>query len=439
MIDSAPGSRISWKDAPDGPGQPACAQAVERFLTEAGRVWRVVLKRDGSSIRTEFHLAAEPYSCDASGVDQYFLRQRRRPAYTSGCGEPLRIADLFCGCGSLSLGAMEAARALGRPAHLQLAADINADSLRVLSASLGSRRTRHVDLATALDGKKGSKATSSESRLLRGTGTELDLVLAGPPCQGHSRLNNHTRHDDDKNSLYLKAARFVELTTPKYILLENVATIGSDKRQSLIKTVEYLSDLEYEVEHSRIDLSWLGVPQSRLRHVLIGCRKGQPPISIQDVLEEFRPPGSARTLEWALSDLLNQPKSAAPFDKASQPTTTNAKRIKWLHGASDRYNLPNEKRPDCHRGDHSYKSMYGKLRWDAPAQTITSGYGSMGQGRYVHPKEPRTITPHEAARLQMIPDFFRFDKTDKRTAWAEMIGNAAPFKLSYYFALAMFR
>jgi DNA (cytosine-5)-methyltransferase 1 len=70
--------------------------------------------------------------------------------------------------------------------------------------------------------------------------------------------------------------------------------------------------------------------------------------------------------------------------------------------------------------------MYGRLRWNLPAQTITSGYGSMGQGRYVHPGKRRTITPHEAARLQTIPDWFRFDSASTRTALARMIGNAVP-------------
>ena len=57
---------------------------------------------------------------------------------------------------------------------------------------------------------------------------------------------------------------------------------------------------------------------------------------------------------------------------------------------------------------------------------MTSGFGSMGQGRYVHPSRPRTLSPHEAARLQFLPDFMRFDAVTKRGALATMIGNAAP-------------
>jgi DNA (cytosine-5)-methyltransferase 1 len=63
----------------------------------------------------------------------------------------------------------------------------------------------------------------------------------------------------------------------------------------------------------------------------------------------------------------------------------------------------------------------------------------MGQGRYVHPDQTRTLTPHEAARLQLFPDFYDFSSVSSRTQWARMIGNAAPMKLSYVFCLEMLR
>jgi DNA (cytosine-5)-methyltransferase 1 len=51
----------------------------------------------------------------------------------------------------------------------------------------------------------------------------------------------------------------------------------------------------------------------------------------------------------------------------------------------------------------------------------------MGQGRFVHPRRRRTLTPHEAARLQCLPDFVAFDAVDMtRSALATMIGNVAP-------------
>jgi DNA (cytosine-5)-methyltransferase 1 len=63
----------------------------------------------------------------------------------------------------------------------------------------------------------------------------------------------------------------------------------------------------------------------------------------------------------------------------------------------------------------------------------------MGQGRFVHPKRRRTLTPHEAARLQFLPDFFHFDEDLPRTALCEMIANAVPPKLTYLVALELLR
>jgi DNA (cytosine-5)-methyltransferase 1 len=112
-----------------------------------------------------------------------------------------------------------------------------------------------------------------------------------------------------------------------------------------------------------------------------------------------------RTVGWAIRDLLGEASSGV-YDSSGRVSKRSARRIAFLFDEK-RYNLPNRLRPKCHRdGGHTYLSMYGRLRWDSPAQTITTGFGSMGQGRYVHPARRRTITPHEAARLQTFPDSF---------------------------------
>ncbi len=74
-----------------------------------------------------------------------------------------------------------------------------------------------------------------------------------------------------------------------------------------------------------------------------------------------------------------------------------------------RLNLPNRLGPFCHRdGDDMYKPMYVCLSYDFPARAITGGFGFLGQGRFIHPTLRRTLTPHEAARLQFTPDWFKF-------------------------------
>jgi DNA (cytosine-5)-methyltransferase 1 len=118
--------------------------------------------------------------------------------------------------------------------------------------------------------------------------------------------------------------------------------------------------------------------------------------------------------------------STALVAKPAKMTVENARRVRYLF-ENNVYDLPDEVRPPCHRDkEHTYQSVYGRLRWNAPAQTITSGFGSMGQGRYIHPRRRRLITPHEAARIQGFPDFFDFSPAGGVTSLRKMIGNAVP-------------
>jgi DNA (cytosine-5)-methyltransferase 1 len=136
-----------------------------------------------------------------------------------------------------------------------------------------------------------------------------------------------------------------------------------------------------------------------------------------------REPDGERTLRWAIEDLMGAP--AVGIDAPPRASAENLRRMQYLL-ATGKYDLPNSERPRCHQGTHSYKSMYGRLRWDLPAQTITSGFGSIGQGRYMHPELARALTPGEAARIQGFPDYFSFHGVRRRADLATMIGNAVP-------------
>jgi DNA (cytosine-5)-methyltransferase 1 len=430
-----------------GPGEPT---AIEVYACADGRLVRRVRRRDGTSAETDFGSAPVRARRDrlAEIADKRWLTMPTAPDLPDA--DPVRFVDLFCGCGALSLGMQEAARALGRGAAPVLSADDDATPLAVYERSVprGAGSVRRVDLATMLDGRLGAKSTTTERAFLRSCPEGPDLVLAGPPCQGHSALNNHTRHDDDRNDLYLRVIRFIELRHPRYCLIENVGSVMHDHRRSAATAIAHLERLGYVVDDGVVRLDLLGAPQTRRRHVTVAAAPGEVAISVADVVERYAVPRlEGRTVGWAIRDLKNAT-GRSEFDTASVPTAVNLDRMRWLIKEGE-YDLPNPRRPDCHKlpkrdkdgneVEHSYKAMYGRLDWKRPAQTITSGFGSMGQGRYVHPDFPRTLTPHEAARLQLLPDWMDFSVGGGRGRWARMIGNAAPMKLSYAFALEMFR
>jgi DNA (cytosine-5)-methyltransferase 1 len=353
----------------------------------------------------------------AQDVDFDFLRKKGVTPRAPNGTAPLGIVDLFSGIGGLSVGAIEGARRHGRAAHVQLAVDSWAAALEVLRRSLllDESATFELDLETVLGGIAADARDSEQPLLDRGGGAAI--LLAGPPCQGHSALNNRTRHDDPRNDLYLAVGRVARLLEPAAVIVENVSGVGRDKRRAAERCAAILAELGYSVCAKQLHLDELGAPQRRVRHVLVATSKG--PFDFDSLRAE---PG--RTVEWAIDDLLSID-SEAMFDTPSVPSEENDARIDWLFD-NDAYDLPNRLRPRCHHNAHSYLSMYGRLRWEEPAQTITSGFGSMGQGRFVHPLVRRTLTPHEAARLQCLPDFMDFSDVTWRTDLATMLGNAAP-------------
>jgi DNA (cytosine-5)-methyltransferase 1 len=223
--------------------------------------------------------------------------------------------------------------------------------------------------------------------------------------------------------------RAAEVLKPEHVLIENVPSLERDRTGVLRRAVAEFERLGFSVASRVLNLAVFGVPQLRARHVLVATRGDLPPTLLG--VPALR---VSRNLRWAIADLRTDDNV---FDSPSMLSTANEKRARWLL-EHDEYDLPNRQRPHCHRDPtHKYKSMYGRLDWDKPAQTITTGFGSPGQGRYLHPSQARTITPHEAARLQFFPDWFDFSAMVKRKRLQEMIGNAVPPKLGYVLAVEL--
>lgn len=362
--------------------------------------------------------------------DQLYLRLKRRPRSSQKAIE-VRTVDLFSGCGGLSLGAWEACRALVLRFNPVLAVDDDGAVLGVYKRNFKGVKAKRADLEEIIDGEVGSKETTQETKVLKQIGT-IDLLLSGPPCQGHSSLNNSTRRRDDRNALYERVVRFAEISNPTHILIENVPQIRLDKGEVLQRSVKGLKKLGYAVSHDIVDVSTIGAPQRRKRHILVASRKKS--LKVSEVVAKSRTK-DVRDLSWAIGDL-EDAKLASTLNTPTRLSEENEGRVKHMFD-NGLYDLPNKHRPKCHQKDHSYVSMYGRLRFNEPAPTITTGFTSPGQGRYVHPTKQRTITPHEAARIQLFPDFFDFASASTRDSLKKMIGNAVPMKLAYVFALEL--
>lgn len=355
------------------------------------------------------------------------LRTRTRPRFESG-ERSLRIVDLFSGCGGLTLGFAQAARAAYLRLDVRLAVDFEPLATTVYARNFPQAQRIETESVEALfDGEIGAELSLAEHRTRASVGA-VDALLGGPPCQGHSNLNNHTRRVDAKNGLYLRMARAAQVLQPRMVLIENVPSVVRDRHEGesvVTRTERHLQSLGYRTAQRVVSLADLGVAQTRRRHILLATASGWPDPSA--VLDLVTAGVDHHDLRWAIGDLIDASDTGL-LDRRPVPTKTNLERMQYLL-ASGEYELPNHLRPTCHQGSHTYKSMYGRLHWNQPAQTITSGYGSIGQGRYMHPDQPRALTAHEAARIQGFPDYFDFSACPNRSALATMIGNAVPPQL----------
>lgn len=364
--------------------------------------------------------------------DLAWLASKERPRVRASAQE-IRAVDLFCGCGGLTLGIREAARGLGCAFRSVFASDINKEVLDIYARNFQPTRIANKPIEKIIDGELGAKLTQEEQFFCNEVG-KIDILVAGPPCQGHSNLNNHTRRDDPRNLLYLRAVRCAEILRPDTLIIENVPGVLHDKHGVLQTADEYLKTLGYSVDFDIIRMWKIGVAQTRQRMLLVASRVAKD-VNIGKMLEMFTTL-PARTMGWAIGDLLDKYDVNSVFDSAAIHSPANQKRIHYLF-ENDLYELPDEQRPDCHRlKSHTYPAVYGRMHWDRPSPTLTGGFACCGRGRFVHPLRERTLTPHEAARIQYFPDFFDFGGMT-RTGLARAIGNAVPPRAGYVVALPL--
>ena len=355
----------------------------------------------------------------------------------------LSIVDMFCGCGGFSLGVVEAARALGLRAVIKLAVDIDDAALSVFRANHDTERTLHANVGGLVDFQLRNRGKEADfvyppvpiHKDLENLRGKIDIMLAGPPCQGYSNLNNRTRRSDPRNLLYLEAVACAIAVGARAVIVENVPDVVNDRSEIVDTSIAVLRRSGYHITSAVLAANDLGFAQSRRRFFLAASR--QQVLDLEALSRSLQKP--ATTVRWALEDIVDS-SSDQILDASPVLSADNRLRIDYLFD-HDLYELPDKERPDCHRNGHTYPSVYGRLRWDSAAGTITTGYMTPGRGRFVHPSRRRTLTPREAARLQGFPDSFKFHSEDvtrpTKNDLAKWIGDAVPPILGYVSALAV--
>lgn len=369
-----------------------------------------------------------------------FLRGEQ-PISSIAADAPLRVIDLFCGAGGLSVGVRQAAAEMGQRAAIELAVDSDGDALASLAANHDVRLRRDDSVTALVDyrvrGAPGEAAFSYRPEIIDGEAAaaakRASLLVAGPPCQGHSNLNNRSRRIDLRNHLMLTIPAFAVAAEISQVVVENVPEVMHDQSEVVNTTVALLRSSGYKVEHGVLRADEMGWPQTRRRYFIVASRE-RSPIPLDNIRACLRSEG-ARPVSWLLERLSQfNVDQDDPLNTATEHNETTQARIDWLFD-NDAYELANTERPDSHKNGTTYGSVYGRMRPDAPAPTITTGFTTPGRGRFVHPSERRTLTPREAATIQGFPLGYRFTtgsgRTPHRGQLAKWIGDAVPMPLGY--------
>ena len=212
------------------------------------------------------------------GTGMGVLVDYRVPRVTTVTGLPtaLTAVDLFSGLGGTSLGLRQAGFNVAAAVELNPLA-VESYKLNLPAVHLWTRDIRRLAAREVLEG----------AAIVPG---ETAVLAACPPCQGFSTLrtlNGSRRIDDPRNGLLRHVTRFVRVLKPMTVMAENVPGLMTDA--SFETFIEDLEKLRYKVRHEVVDTADYGVPQRRLRLLIVASRLGNPPFG-----ERSQPPKTVR-------------------------------------------------------------------------------------------------------------------------------------------------
>jgi DNA (cytosine-5)-methyltransferase 1 len=294
----------------------------------------------------------------------------------------VRVLDLCCGMGGLSV----AAREMGM--RVVAGVDVNLSALRTFG--------RNFPEAEAIEGSVQSRTVLEQCRLLldgEGDGQCVRIVLTGPPCQGFSAAGSRDPKDR-RNRVLVAVARAIARIQPDCALIENVSTVLAEKHGDRLENFrKALADGNYHVEKVLLDSSEFGVPQKRKRVFFFVTRQPLDHDRILDLLQRHKvPPVTTRE---ALHGLPTPPVRPDTYDDEAE-VEGPANHFAMRHSESVMEKIA---AIPPGTGPMSYRRLH-PIR---PANTLFSGH----RAPPAHFEEPRSITVREAARLQGFPDTFR--------------------------------
>ena len=348
---------------------------------------------------------------------------KNEPFSGQNSNRKLNCIDLFCGCGGLSKGFLDAGY------NVLLGIDNDSAALKTFEKNHGNAKALKLDLFN-------HENINEIINFLEQTNQKLDVLIGGPPCQGFS-IAGPRNMNDRRNLLYVAMVKLAELTKPRAILLENVpgmlqtnGGIGAKRIVSDFKKIGYnmIPKLLYAPD--------FGIPQIRKRVFFVGLKNNS-------INFEFPTPVLSKenyiTCEDAISDLPaligiygddvqtypSEPKTDYQKEMRKNSneihnhigTIHDPKTVKMISLVPEGKNY--KSLPEEYRGLYKYHEALTRYNSKKPSLTINTGHRS-----HFHYKWNRIPTVRESARLQSFPDDFIF--YGNKSQQYRQVGNAVP-------------
>lgn len=419
----------------------------EEFLRARAELYRNDIENDNSLKQAIMRLSVicneTEQNCEKCPVSKYcntYIENVREGVNDKS----LKMIDLFCGAGGLSLGFSQ------EGFITSLANDIQECCVDTYAHNHPETPRDHIVLGDIKD------VVENLDELL--AGRNVDIVVGGPPCQGFSMANRQRLIDDPRNYLYKNYVEVVGKVSPEFFVMENVKGMLPVSEQ----VKEDFRNIGYSVECRVLNAKDFGVPQNRERLIFIGNCIG---IDNEQVFKEISdlskriPKHNLGDALFALRELqasraknateTGSRESGYKIEKNNITDTNeyisyiNQGRIVTLvlnHKARYNNDRDIEIFGRMKQGDRSddpkiadimpyarrnniFKDKYFKLENDKVCKTITA-HMKFDCNMYIHPTQARGLTPREAARVQSYPDDYFFRGAYTKTYM--QIGNSVP-------------
>lgn len=266
--------------------------------------------------------------------------------------------------------------------------------------------------AQTYEANYGEKPSGDITQINAESIPNFDILLAGFPCQAFSIAGKRKGFEDTRGTMFFEVERILEEKKPKSFLLENVKGLTNHDHGRTFKIMLDILEnkLGYKVYYKVLNAKNFGLPQNRERIMIVGFKNHNIDFKFPEEINK----------ETKVGDILiDNPDSKYTISDKIWESHQLRKERNRAKGNGFGYSLFNEESP--------YTSTISARYYKDGSEILIAQEG----------KNPRKLTPREAARLQGYPDSFKIVVSDTQ-AYKEF-GNSVPVNMINAVAQEMYK